>query len=58
MSNAALTTGRPDTLVQALQRLSKDNLSDLTPHLLKVWLEYSHPPVTERIRALRQTGSS
>jgi STE24 endopeptidase len=49
---AARTTGHPEMLVQALQRLSEENLSNLTPHPLKVWLEYSHPPVTERIRAL------
>jgi len=30
-----------------------DNLSNLTPHPLKVFLEYSHPPVLERIKALR-----
>ncbi|MGM0539580.1 MAG: M48 family metallopeptidase [Thermodesulfobacteriota bacterium] len=50
---AARTTRQPESLIQALKKLSRDNLSNLTPHPLKVYLEYSHPPVLERIRALR-----
>lgn len=40
-------------LVFALKRLCIDNLSNLTPHPAMVFLEYSHPPVLERIRRLR-----
>lgn len=50
---AALTTGRPETLVQALKKLSLANLSNLTPHPAMVVLSYSHPPVLQRIKALR-----
>ncbi|MFP4049285.1 MAG: M48 family metallopeptidase, partial [Desulfovermiculus sp.] len=50
---AVRTTRQPDALIQALKKLSRDNLSNLSPHPLKVFLEYSHPPVLERIRALR-----
>jgi STE24 endopeptidase len=50
---AAETTGEPSALIDALKKLSVDNLSNLTPHPLKVFLEYSHPPVLERIKALR-----
>jgi len=50
---AAQTTGRPGDLIKALKRLSTDNLSNLTPHPLLVLLEYSHPPVLQRIQALR-----
>ena len=50
---AARTTGQPGSLLQALKKLSRDNLSNLTPHPLKVVLEYSHPPVIERIKALQ-----
>ncbi len=50
---AARTAGTPEALVSALKRLSVDSLSDLEPHPFKVVLEYSHPPVLERIRALR-----
>ena len=51
---AARTTGNPDSMVVALKKLSVDNLSNLTPHPLKVFLEYSHPPVLERINAIRK----
>jgi STE24 endopeptidase len=33
--------------------LSVDSLTNLTPHPLKVFLEYSHPPILQRIIALR-----
>lgn len=49
---AARTTGEPEALAEALKRLSVSNLSNLTPHPWKVRLEYSHPPVTERVRVL------
>lgn len=51
---AAQTTGRPDAMVSALKKLSADHLSNLTPHPLKVFLDYSHPPVLARIRALAE----
>ena len=51
---AAETTGRPGDLISALKKLSVDSLSNLTPHPLKVFLEYSHPPVLQRIKALRK----
>ncbi len=41
-------------LVKALKRLSAHNLSNLTPHPFYVFLNYSHPPVLERIRALKK----
>lgn len=50
---AAETTGDPEQLVTALKKLSSDNLSNLTPHPFYVWLHYSHPPVMQRIAALR-----
>ena len=51
---AAETTGEPEDMVSTLKKLSKDNLSNLTPHSFYVFLNYSHPPVLERIRAIRQ----
>jgi len=47
------TTDEKDAMIQALKKLSVDNLSNLTPHPLKVFIEYSHPPILERIAALR-----
>lgn len=50
---AAKTTGQPMALAEALKRLSVDSLSNLNPHPFKVFLEYSHPPVTQRLAKLR-----
>jgi len=55
---AARTTQRPQDLAAALKRLARDNLSNLTPHWLYVLLEYSHPPVLDRLRHLRGLESS
>ena len=54
---AAETTGQPAALILALKKLSKDSLSNLTPHPLLVGLHFTHPPVLERIRALRKKES-
>jgi STE24 endopeptidase len=53
---AAETTGDSSPLVEALIRLSKDTLHNLTPHPLLVGLRFTHPPVTDRVRALRALG--
>ena len=53
---AAEVTSAPESLVSALKKLSKDNLSNLTPHPFHVFLNYSHPPVMVRIAAL-ESGS-
>lgn len=50
---AAETTNRPEEMVKALKKLSADNLSNLTPHPFYTFLNYSHPPVLERIKAIR-----
>lgn len=50
---AASATGNPESLVSALKKLSAKNLSNLTPHPLRVFLDHSHPPVLARISALR-----
>jgi STE24 endopeptidase len=55
---AAQTTAAPEALIDGLKRLSVDNLSNLTPHPLRVALHYSHPPVLQRIAALRQRAGS
>ena len=51
---AAETTGKPEDMVSTLKKLSKDNLSNLTPHSFYVFLNYSHPPVLQRIQAIRE----
>lgn len=51
---AVATYGKSESMISALKKLTVDNLSNLTPHPLKVFLDYSHPPVLERIHILRR----
>ena len=43
---------RPQPLVEALKKLSRKNLSNLTPHPAYVFFHYSHPPLYQRVKAL------
>lgn len=47
-------TGENKGLASALVKLSLENLSNLHPHPLYAKFHYSHPPVTERLRYLKQ----
>ncbi|HDZ13532.1 MAG TPA: M48 family peptidase, partial [Pricia sp.] len=40
-------------LITSLKKLSKNNLSNLTPHPAYVFMHYSHPPLIARIRNLK-----
>lgn len=51
---AAKTVAQPEEMVNVLKKISKDNLSNLTPHPFYVFLNYSHPPVLQRIQAIRE----
>lgn len=50
---AANTIEEKEEMVNVLKKLSKDNLSNLTPHPFYVFLNYSHPPALKRIEAIR-----
>ena len=50
---AVNTTQRDESLVGGLKRLAETNLSTLAPHPLTVTLDYSHPPLLDRIDAIR-----
>jgi STE24 endopeptidase len=55
---AVQTTDDPGSMISALKKLSVTNLSNLTPHPLKVFLEYDHPPVLTRIEAIKKKIAS
>ena len=50
---SAETTHDPQSMEAALKKLSVDNLTNLMPHPVYVFLNYSHPPVLQRISDLR-----
>lgn len=47
-------TGNSKSMISTLIKLSKDNLSNLHPHPLYAAFHYSHPPVLERIKRIKQ----
>ncbi len=54
---AVTTFDRGASLADALKKLSRNNLSNLTPHPLYVFLNYSHPPVLQRITRIREISA-
>ncbi|MCX7046144.1 MAG: M48 family metallopeptidase [Candidatus Sumerlaeota bacterium] len=53
---AARTLGNAGELAEALLSLSRDNLSNLTPHPLYSFFHYTHPALSERLDALEKLG--
>jgi STE24 endopeptidase len=51
---AATAMGHSQPLIRALRKLSRDNLSNLTPHPLYSRIYYSHPSLLEREQALHR----
>jgi len=49
---AAETIQHPQHLIEALKKLYAGNLSNLMPHPFYVFLNYSHPPLLQRMRAI------
>ncbi|MDO9137138.1 MAG: M48 family peptidase, partial [Lutibacter sp.] len=44
----------PNALISALKKLSKNSLSNLTPHPLYVKIHYSHPTLLQRFVNLKK----
>jgi STE24 endopeptidase len=55
---AAKVTGDGAALGEALKKMTADHLSHPSPAPLRVWLDYSHPPLLQRLEALRAGDSS
>lgn len=52
--NYAKNTYKAEPLITSLKKLSKNSLSNLTPHPAYVFMHYSHPTLLERIKNLRK----
>ena len=50
--NFAKRTFAASSLISGLKKLSKNSLSNLTPHPAYVFVHYSHPPLYKRLRNL------
>ncbi len=50
--NYAKSTFNKNALITSLKKLSKNSLSNLTPHKLYVFMHYSHPTLLQRIKNL------
>ena len=50
----AKNTYRAEPLITSLKKLSKNSLSNLTPHKSYVFMHYSHPTLLERIKNLKK----
>jgi STE24 endopeptidase len=51
---AVQTSQNGPALITALKKLTVDNLSNLQPHPFYVFLNYSHPPILNRIQAIEK----
>ncbi|MEM5566068.1 M48 family metallopeptidase [Psychroserpens sp. AS72] len=52
----AKNTYKAEPLITSLKKLSKNSLSNLTPHPAYVLMHYSHPTLLERVRNLRKNN--
>ncbi|NRA92616.1 MAG: M48 family metalloprotease, partial [Psychroserpens sp.] len=51
--NYAKATYKSDALINSLKKLSKNSLSNLTPHPAFVFMHYSHPTLLQRVKNLK-----
>ena len=49
----AVKEGYGEAMISAFKKLAKDNFSHLAPSKINVLLEYSHPPISDRVDAVR-----
>ena len=51
----AKNTYKAEPLISSLKKLSKNSLSNLTPHKAYVFMHYSHPTLLQRVKNLRDS---
>ncbi len=51
---ACTSLGDAGGLIKGLKNMARDNLTNLQPHLLFVWFNYSHPPLLDRLKRLHE----
>ncbi|MCX7798044.1 MAG: M48 family metallopeptidase [Melioribacter sp.] len=54
---AVLATGKKETFIRTLEKLTEQNLGDKEPHPLVEWFFYSHPSIKKRISAIEKISS-
>lgn len=50
----AVSEGYGEAMISALKKLARENFAHLAPSKINVVLEYSHPPLGERIAAVEK----
>ncbi len=50
---AVISTGKKEVFINALEKLTEQNLSDKDPHPFVEWFFYSHPSIKNRIRFIK-----
>lgn len=50
----AVLEGYGEPMISAFKKLAKDNFSNLSPSKINVVLEYSHPPISDRVDAVNR----
>lgn len=51
----SVNEGYKDAMISALKKLARENFAHLSPSKINVLLEYSHPPLGDRIAAIEKT---
>ena len=54
----AVSEGYGEAMIVALKKLARENFAELAPTKVSVLLEYSHPPLADRIEAVKKQISS
>ena len=54
----AVIEGYGEAMISSLKKLARENFAELAPTRVSVLLEYSHPPLSDRISAVEKQLSA